>query len=117
LDVSVDWAGALGLSQTADWISGRALDYGASLALSTIPSITFDVRVDQGVSPSGIPSEEAFGVLTFTLYLNPPFVPSEEALGTPIQEFVLTSALLLPDGIPSGEAFGTPTQSFVVDRL
>jgi hypothetical protein len=48
--------------------------------------------------------------------LNPPYIPTAEAMGTPVQEFVLTSSVISPPGVPSEEVFGVPVQSFVVDQ-
>lgn len=64
----------------------------------------------QTVTPSGIPSAEAFGAPTITagpVTLSPSGITSAEAIGSP----TLTPGpvTLSPSGIPTAEAFGTPS--------
>lgn len=65
------------------------------------------VVATQTISPSAIPSTEAFGTPTLTpgpVAVSPTAIPSAEALGT-----AKLSLALKPTAIPSLEAFGTPT--------
>lgn len=61
------------------------------------------------ITPSGIPSAEAFGTPGISggaVTLQPAGIPSAEALGSPA---ISTGQVLIsPAGIPSGEGFGSP---------
>jgi len=61
------------------------------------------------ISPTGIPTAEAFGTPSIVLgavTISPTSIPSEEAVGEPIVTSGAT--VLLPVSIPSEEAVGTP---------
>jgi hypothetical protein len=66
----------------------------------------------QTITPSGIPSEEAFGTPTIVQpgqTITPVGIQGFVEFGTPTIQGGAEVTIITPGGIPSGEAFGTPT--------
>ena len=108
----IDWTTVWTNSRRFSWISVEEVPI--TVSPSSIPSGeawgTPSVEATVDVEPSAIASEEAFGTPTLqpgVATVSPTAIASAEALGTPAVQ--AGAVQLSPSSIPSAEAWGSPT--------